>query len=143
MIRAVLGVVMGAVFWMVGFYVLAIALAQLWPDYAIHGRQWTRQGEFTFTAARACCNLVLWVLAEIGAGWIAAKIAKSRGSVWVLSGLLGVYLAALHLVFMWPRFPWWYNLGVVIPAIPAVLLGGRLAKSIGRPLSTGQSIQVG
>jgi hypothetical protein len=142
MIRGVLGVVLGVLLWMVGFYVLAIALAQVWPDYAIHGRQWTRQGEFTFTPAMACCNLVIWVLAEIGAGWVAAKIAKTRGAVWVLSGLLGAYLAALHLVFMWPRFPWWYNLGVVIPAIPAVLLGGRLAKSPGRPLSTEQSIPV-
>jgi hypothetical protein len=32
------------------------------------------------------------------------------------------YLAGLHLVLYWPRFPWWYNLGVVIPAVRAVLL---------------------
>jgi hypothetical protein len=73
------------------------------------------------------CNLVLWVLAEIGGGWVAGKVAKRGGAVWVLAGLLGIYLAALHLVFYWPRFPWWYNLGIVIPAVPAVLLGGRLA----------------
>jgi hypothetical protein len=40
MVRALLGVVVGAVSWMVGFWILAIVLAQLWPDYAIHGRQW-------------------------------------------------------------------------------------------------------
>jgi hypothetical protein len=129
MLRSVLGVVVGAVLWLVGFYALAIVLAQLWPDYAIHGRQWMREGAFTFTPAMASCNLVLWVLAEIGAGWVAGKIAKRRGAVWVLAGLLGVYLAAVHLVFYWPRFPWWYNLGVVIPAVPAVLLGARLANS--------------
>ena len=129
MLRSVLGVAVGAVLWMVGFYALAIVLAQLWPDYAIHGRQWMREGVFTFTPPMASCNLVLWVLAEIGAGWVAAKIAKRRGAVWALAGLLGVYLAAVHLVFYWPRFPWWYNLGVVIPAVPAVLLGARLANS--------------
>ena len=43
MVRGVLGVVVGAVVWMVGFLALATVLAQLWPDYAIHGRQWTRQ----------------------------------------------------------------------------------------------------
>jgi hypothetical protein len=47
-----------------------------------------------------------------------------------LAGLLGIYLAALHLILYWPRFPWWYNLGVVILAVPAVLLGGKLAKSV-------------
>ena len=127
MVRSVLGVVVGAVVWMVMFYVLAIGLAYLWPDYAIHGRQWVRQGVFTFTPAMACCNLALWALAELGAGWVAAKISNRRGAVWVLAGLLGIYLAALHFVLYWPRFPWWYNLGVVIPAIPAVLLGANLA----------------
>jgi hypothetical protein len=128
MVRGVLGVLIGAVLWMVGFYVLASALAQLWPDYAVHGRQWMRDGVFTFTPAMACCNLVIWVLAEIGAGWAAAKISRRAAAVWVLAGLVGVYLAALHLLLYWPRFPWWYNLGVVIPAVPAVLLGAKLAK---------------
>ena len=130
MVRSVLGVVVGAVVWMVGFFVLALVLAQLWPDYAIHGRQWTRQGVFTFTPLMACWNLVFWVLAEIGAGWAAGKIAKRREAVWVLAGLVGIYLAGLHLVLYWTRFPWCYNLGVVIPAVPAVLLGGKLASSL-------------
>ncbi len=128
MLRGVLGVVVGAVLWMVAFLALATVLAQLWPDYAIHARQWTRQGVFTFTPKMACFNLVFWLLAEIGAGWAAGKIAKRREAVWVLAGLAGIYLAVLHLVLYWPRFPWWYNLGVVIPAVPAVLLGGQLAR---------------
>jgi hypothetical protein len=130
MVRSVFGVVVGAVLWMLGFWILAIGLAQLWPDYAIHGRQWISERVFTFTPPMASCNLVLWVLAEIGAGWVAGKIAKRRGAVWVLAGLLGIYLAAVHLVLYWPRFPWWYNLGVVIPAVPAVLLGAKLADSL-------------
>jgi hypothetical protein len=130
MVRSVLGVVVGAVVWMLGFFVLALVLAQLWSDYAIHGREWTRQGVFTFTPLMACCNLVFWALAEIGAGWAAGRISKRREAVWVLAGLVGIYLAGLHLVFYWPRFPWWYNLGVVIPAVAAVLLGGKLAHSL-------------
>jgi hypothetical protein len=64
MMRSVLGVLFGVVVWMVGFFVLAQALALLWPDYAIHGRQWIRQGVFTFTPLMACLNLLFWVLAE-------------------------------------------------------------------------------
>jgi hypothetical protein len=127
MVRSILGVISGAVVWAVGFFVLAEGLALLWPGYAVHGRQWMREGVFTFTAAMACCNLVFWALAEIAAGWAAATIAKRRGAVWVLAGLIGIYLAAVHLVLYWPRFPWWYNLGVVIPAVPAVLWGARRA----------------
>jgi hypothetical protein len=129
MVRNVLGVLAGLVVWAVGFFVLAILLAQLWPDYAVHGRQWNKENVFTFTAVMACCNLVFWVLAEMGAGWVAGKIVRRREAVWVLAGLLGIYLVSLHLVLFWSRFPWWYNLGVVIPAIPAVLLGGRLASA--------------
>jgi hypothetical protein len=71
--------------------------------------------------------MVRSVLAEIGAGWAAGKIAKRREAVWVPAGLVGIYLAGLSLVLYLPRFPWWYNLGVVIPAVPAVFLGGKLA----------------
>ena len=127
MVRDVLGVVAGAVLWMVGFFVLALLLAQLWPDYAIHGREWTKQNVFTFTSLMACCNLVFWVLAEIGAGWVSAKIAQRRAAVWVLAILVGIYFVALHFAIYWSRFPWWYNLGVVVPAVPAVFLGSKLA----------------
>jgi hypothetical protein len=127
MVRSVVGVVVGVVVWMVGFLALVTVLAQLWPDYAIHARQWTRQGVFTFTTLMACFNLVFWALAEIGGGWVTGKIARRREAVWVLAGLVGIYFAVLHLVLYWPRFPWWYNLGVVIPAIPAVFLGAKFA----------------
>jgi hypothetical protein len=89
MVRSVLAVVISAVVWIVGFWILSILLAHVWPDYAIHGRRWMREGVFTFTAPMACCNLVLWALAEIGSGWVAGKIAKRREAGWVLAGLLG------------------------------------------------------
>jgi hypothetical protein len=133
MLRGVLGIVAGVVVWAAGFFILAIVLAQLWPDYAIHGRQWTRENVFTFTPLMACCNLVFWLLAEIGAGWVTGKIAKRREAVWLIAGLLGIYLVSLHLVLFWSRFPWWYNLGVVIPVVPAVLFGGKLGIALRRP----------
>jgi hypothetical protein len=141
MVRGVVGVVAGGVLWMLGFFVLALLLAQLWPDYAIHGREWTRENLFTFTPLMACCNLVFWMLAEIGAGWAAAKIAKGRQAVWALSGLVAIYFVSLHFVLYWARFPWWYNLGVVIPAVPAVLLGGKLANALSSARSQAQNSQ--
>jgi hypothetical protein len=127
MMRNVLGVVVGAAVWMLGFFALALLLAQLWPDYAFHGRQWTRENVFTFTPLMSISNLVCWLLAEIGAGWAASSIAKAHKAVWVLAGLVAIYFITIHLVLYWARFPWWYNLGVVIPSVPAVLFGGRLA----------------
>jgi hypothetical protein len=48
-------------------------------------------------------------------------------ALWVFAGLVGIYFIMLHLVLYWSRFPAWYNLGVVIPSVPAVLWGGKLA----------------
>ena len=42
-------------------------------------------------------------------------------------------LALQHFVLSWPVFPWWYNIGVVVPAFPAVLLGARIAKVVTAP----------
>jgi hypothetical protein len=49
----------------------------------------------------ACCNLGFWVLTENAAGWAVVKIAKRREAVWVLAGIVGIYLAALHLALYW------------------------------------------
>ena len=127
MVRGVLGVLVGGIMWLLGFFALVILLGALWPDFAVHGRVWQREVVFAFTSPMACFLLLMWALAEIGGGWVAMKIAGHLEAVWVLAGLLVIYLAALHIVLYWPRFPWWYNLAVVIPAAPAVLLGGRLA----------------
>lgn len=126
--RIALGVIAGLIAWMLAFYALAFGLAALWPDYALHGRDFFRQNLFTFTTPQALCNLLFWVLAELVAGWVALKIALHRRAVLIVAGVLFAYLAAMHLVLNWPRFPWWYNLGVVIPVVPAVLLGGWLAR---------------
>ena len=48
--------------------------------------------------------------------------------MWALAAVLAGYLGVMHLFLEWSTFPWWYNLGVVIPAVPAVLLGGALAR---------------
>jgi hypothetical protein len=125
--RSILGVVVGLIVWSIVFYALAFGLAAVWHDYGLHGREFFRSGAFTFTSPMAACNLVFWALAEVAAGWVTMKIARRREAVWVIAGLLVVYLGCVHLVLYWPRFPWWYNLGVVIPAVFAVLLGGRLA----------------
>jgi len=123
-----LGVVVGAIVWLAGFYLLVAVLAAAWPAYLEHGRVWQAEMRFTFTTPMAWCNLLFWLLADIGAGWTATRIARRREALWVLAGLVEIYVVAVHIVLFWPGFPWWYNLGVVLPLIPAMLLGGRLAR---------------
>ena len=125
--RAALGFLAGAVAWMAEFFAMTFLVAFAWPDYAAHGRTWFQSGVFTFEPPMAVVNVVCWALAAVGGGWLTAAIARRREPVWALAAVLAAYLGALHLVLEWPTFPWWYNLGVALPAAPAVMLGGKLA----------------
>jgi hypothetical protein len=133
MVRSVLGVVVGWVVWFCGFLVLAILLAATWPDYRVHGQAWMNDHVFDFPTGMAVLNVIFWILAEIAGGWVAMAIARRREAVWVLAAIIGAYLIYEHLYAEWANIPAWYNLVVAIAAIPAVLLGGRLASGSTQP----------
>ena len=127
MLRQVLGIIAGAGLCQFGFLTLAFGLAQLWPAYAVHGRTYLQQRLFTFPAPMAVCTLLLWVAAALAAGFVVMKITQSWRGVQVLAAAIVSYAATIHLILEWPRFPWWYNLAVVLQMGPAVLLGGWIA----------------
>lgn len=102
-----------------------LGLMQVWPAYAVHGRTYMQQRLLTFTPPMAACTLLLWIVAAFAAGFAAMKIAHVWRAVQVLAALIVAYAAAVHLILEWPRFPWWYNLAVVLQMAPAILLGAR------------------
>ena len=132
LLRAILGVIGGAIVWMFGFLVLARILVMLWPAYAVPARLWTQTQTYTFTAPMSAFNASFWIVVEIAAGWLTAIIARRSGPVRVLAALVMVYLCFLHLYLMWPKFPWWYNLVVALSSGPAVLWGGKLGAAYHR-----------
>lgn len=128
MLRNVLGIIAGAALCNFGFLALAFGLAQLWPAYGVHGRTYLQQRLFTFPAPMAACTLLLWVAAALAAGFVAMKITQTWRGVQVLAALIVAYAATIHLILEWPRFPWWYNVAVVLQMGPAVLLGAWSAR---------------
>ncbi len=140
MLRSAFGVVIGAAVWMATFLALGILLARAWPDYAVHGREWFNAHIYSFSAPMSVLNALFWALAEICAGWLSAVVGKRLEASWALAALIGLYLAYQHLYAEWSNLPWWYNLAVALPAAPAVLCGGRLARGVvgrGRALAAG------
>jgi hypothetical protein len=133
MVRSVLGVVVSAIVWMVGFFTLAQVPMFVWPSYAESARTYMSGGAYVFTAPMSVTNALLWFVAEVIAGWLVVVIARRREAAWVLAALLFAYLSVLHLVVFWDRFPWWYNLIVALPSGLAVLLGAKLASASVRP----------
>lgn len=130
--RAVIGFIVGAVLWMPTFFLMTALVAFLWPAYAAHGRTWFETGVFTFEPAMAAINVVCWALAAVLAGWLVVAVARRREAAWALAAVLTLYLGTLHIILYWRNFPWWYNVGVVVFAAPAVLLGAKLASGFVR-----------
>ncbi len=128
MLRNILGVIAGVALCNFGFMALAMSLMQVWPAYAQHGRTYMRQRLFTFPPTMAASTLLLWMLAASGAGFVAMKVAHSWRAMQVLAAVILAYAAAIHLIFEWARFPWWYNVAVVVQMGPAILLGARSAQ---------------
>ncbi|HEY5566138.1 MAG TPA: hypothetical protein VIM81_02695 [Gammaproteobacteria bacterium] len=136
MVRGALGIVVGAIAWMVAFFAVARLLFLMSPAYAAHAQTWMSAQVYEFTAPESGFHVLLWILAEIFAGWLTVVIAKRREASWILAALIGLYMAFMHLYYVWDSFPWWYNLAVVIPVVPAVLFGGKLAGRFARPSPT-------
>ena len=132
MMRAVLGFIVAAVLWMAAFLALTFSAAFAWPAYAVHGRTWFESGVFTFEPPMAVVNIACWALADVLAGWLAVAIGRRGEVAWALAVVLALYLGVMHLYLEWSTFPWWYNLGVALPAAPAVLLGGKMAGGFAR-----------
>ena len=130
--RAILGVIAGALVWTFGFLVLARLLVMIWPAYAVPARVWVQSATYTFSTRMSVCNAGFWIVVEMAAGALTAVIARRQGPVRVLAALVMAYLCFLHLYFMWPKFPWWYNLVVALSSGPAVWWGGRLAATVNR-----------
>lgn len=121
--RNILAVIGAVVAWMGLFLALALLLGLFWPAYAAHGRTWFEQRVFDFSPAMAVVNLVLWALAAMAAGWVAGRIARRTVAIWIAGGAMWIYAITVHVVLEWSLYPWWYNLGVVLPLLPAFWMG--------------------
>jgi hypothetical protein len=135
MVRSGIGVVVGAAAWMFAFFAQASILVWTWPDYAVNAAAWMDAQRFEFTTGQGWFNLLFWLLAETFAGWLAVVIARRREAAWALAALIGPYMAYMHLYAEWDRIPWWYNLAAAIPVVPALLLGGWMARRFAVPRS--------
>lgn len=127
MFRNVLGVLTGLVVWIPAFFILGWVLLLVWPAYGAAADTWGSSGRYELTPAMSAFNVLFWILAEILAGWLAVVIAKRGGVAYVLAAVMLAVMSFNHLYYYWDRLPWWYNVGLVVCVVPAVLLGGRFA----------------
>lgn len=138
MLRQVLGVIVGFVFWVVVWVANEKVLSAIWPEWfgsqqrafeaAIEsGSAFNPDSNFLFTQI-VSAMVISWL-----AGGLAALLAgESRRAPRYLGGLL-LALAGLKLVMSWSYVPLWYHLLFTAVLYPMAQWGGRFARgSTGR-----------
>jgi Ca2+/H+ antiporter len=136
-LRSILAVVAGYLAWVAGFWVPAIALASVWPELAPLAFEDGRYD--VFETPMLMSFQLIWVLANSAAGFVTRLVAKSRIEVWVAAALLFAYFAYNHFWVVWNVMPDWYNVLVVVLAVPGVLIGSRVAEAIGARRGSSQT----
>jgi hypothetical protein len=121
MLRTLLGIVVGCIAWFaigaLGFFLMRAA----WPDYAL------AEPEMTFTLGMQLSRLAVAVACSVGAGWVAALVARGNSApAWWLGVLLVLFFIPIH-YSLWDKFPVWYHLFFLLTLAPIVGLSARLA----------------
>jgi hypothetical protein len=121
MLRALLGIVGGFIaFALIGSACFSL-LRYFWRDYAL------AEKEMTFTLAMLLSRLALSVVCSVGAGWVAAQVAKGDSRIsWWLGGVMLLLFIPIH-YGLWDKFPVWYHLTFLITLAPIIGFSGRFA----------------
>jgi hypothetical protein len=120
--RKIGSVVAGLVAWVVIATILDRSLRLVWPDYA------AALPTFHFTLPMMLARLTEGAITTVAAGWFARWIARTPLWLAYVQGAL-ILLVFLPVHYkLWQRFPVWYHLTFLVPLIPLILLGARLAR---------------
>ena len=123
MARDILGIISGLAVWMVIAGVAGLTMRSAWPEYA------SVADAMTFTLPMMFARLAIGALATLGAGWVAAAIARRSMLASVTAGLLLVVVFVPQHIMLWDKFPVWYHLTFLVSLVPLACLGGQISAS--------------
>ena len=128
MLRGTAAAVGGVIAWVLIATIGNLALRISWPDYA------SVEKAMSFTPAMLFARLVLGALSALGAGFVAAWIAKrNRIALGCFMALLLAIFIPVHYV-LWDRFPPWYHILFLASLVVITLLGAmRRDARLGNP----------
>src|SRR5262249_58939579 len=92
-----------------------------WPEYA------RVADAMTFSLPMMFARLAIGASATLGAGWVAAVVARRAMLASVTAGLLLVLVFVPQHLMLWTRFPIWYHLTFLVSLVPLAYLGGQMS----------------
>jgi hypothetical protein len=120
MARDILGVIAGLAVWIAIAGVAGLTMRSAWPEYA------SVADAMTFTLSMMFARLATGALATLGAGWVAAVIARRSVLASVTAGLLLVVVFVPQHIMLWNKFPVWYHLTFLVSLVPLAYVGGQI-----------------
>ena len=130
-VRSILALPAGYAAWVIAFWTPIFLASFVWLTLSDVGQQfWQERRYDIFPTSTLVYFQFVWLVANGAAGFVAEWVGRSQRLVWVGAGLLFVYFAYNHWWALWGVMPDWYNVLVVIPVVPMVLLGGLLARRL-------------
>jgi len=119
--RNILGVIAGLAVWIAIAGVAGLAMRSGWPEYA------RVADAMTFSLPMMFARLAIGASATLGAGWVAAVVARRAMLASVTAGLLLVLVFVPQHLMLWTRFPIWYHLTFLVSLVPLAYLGGQMS----------------
>ena len=128
-LRSILALPAGYAAWVFAFWIPIILISLMWATLSEVGQQFWQERRFDiFPTSTLVLFQVVWLLANGAAGFVAQWVGRRQRLVWIGAGLLFAYFAYNHWWALWGVMPDWYNVLVVIPVVPMVMLGSFLAR---------------
>ena len=125
--RPFASVILGLALWWFLFFAIGIGFGSLWPEYREAARLMFEAGDLSgFVTPMLFLNLLLFFVAGLVVGWVAALVGKNRVPALVLASLFLIYMVVNHYILEWDQLPPWYNLIVPLIVSGSILLGSWL-----------------
>ena len=119
--RPVVGVLLGVAIWWFLFMAVGIGIGAVNPEYRAAAAAMFQADDMSlFTTPLLLLNWIVFCVAGLVAGFVAALVSKNRLATLLLAGGFLIMMLINHYIIAWDDFPIWYNL--VVPFIIAGLL---------------------
>jgi len=126
MARRIISPIVAIGVWIALAVIINTGLRAMWPDYA------AVEQAMAFTLPMMLARLLLGALSSLGAGAVAAWIARGNVKAVVSVGaLLTVFFIPVHYNLL-DKFPLWYHAVFLISLFPLTLAGAYLSGNANR-----------
>ena len=133
MLRIVLGVITGFVFWFIMWVGSEKIISAIWPAFGVHQKAFEEAikngGQFAAETTMLLTHIVLGSIVSVAAGALAAQTAGENSRAPLAVGILLLLMGIAKAVMSWQYVPIWYHVVFSAILLPMAIVGGKLVNN--------------